>query len=131
MHQKLILRRRDGSMTRCTTYSHFSAAFQSIKVINTDGKVDSVPLSELKAIFFVKDFGGNPHYHAHGDFSDESPKAGKAVKVTFHDGEIMRGRVINMSEGHSGFFIFPADPLDNNEKVFIVRSPDLKVEVEG
>ncbi len=131
MHQKLILRRRDGTMERCSTYSHFSAAFRSIKVIDTDGKVASVPLSELKAIFFVKDFGGNPHYHANTDFSDESPKAGQIVKVTFHDGETMRGRVINMSEGHSGFFMFPADPLDNNEKVFIIRSDDIRVEVEA
>ena len=131
MHQKLILRRRDGTMARCSTYSHFSAAYKSIKVINTDGKVESVSLADLKAIFFVKDFGGNPRYHAHTDFSDESPKAGQVVKVTFHDGETMRGRVINVAEGRSGFFIFPADPLDNNERVFIVRSPDVRVEVEA
>lgn len=131
MRRKLILRRRDGGMVRCETFSHFSAAFRDIKIINTSGDVESVPLSDLKAIFFVRDFQGNPSYQPHGDFVEESPKAGQAVRVTFHDGEVLRGRVINLSEGASGFFLFPADPLDNNERVFVVRSPELRVEVEG
>lgn len=131
MRRKLILRKRDGSMVRCETFSHFSAAFRDIKIINTAGEVESVPLSDLKAIFFVRDFEGNAGYHAHADFVEESPKAGQAVKVVFHDGEVLRGRVINFSDGASGFFVFPADPLDNNERVFVVRSSDLKVEVEG
>ena len=131
MRRKLILRKRDGSMVRCETFSHFSAAFRDIKVINTAGEVASVPLADLKAIFFVRDFEGNPNYKAHGDLGEESPKAGQVVKVTFYDGEFLRGRVLNLSESGSGFFLFPADPLDNNERVFVVRSPDLKVEVEG
>lgn len=131
MRRKLILRKRDGSMVRCETFSHFSAAFRDIKVIDTTGAVSSVPLADLKAIFFVRDFEGNPHYKAHGEFVEESPKAGQVVKVTFHDGETLRGRVLNISESGSGFFVFPADPLDNNERVFVVRSPDIKVEVEG
>jgi len=131
MRRKLILRRRDGSMVRCETFSHFSAAFRDIKIINTAGDVESVPLSDLKAIFFVRDFEGNPNYQSHGDFVEESPKAGQAVRITFHDGEVLRGRVLNFSEGASGFFVFPADPLDNNERVFVVRSPNLTVEVEG
>jgi len=131
MRRKLILRRRDGSMVRCETFSHFSAAFRDIKIINTAGEVESVPLSELKAIFFVRDFAGNPNYQPHGDFVEESPKAGQAVRITFHDGEVLRGRVLNFSDAASGFFVFPADPLDNNEKVFVVRSPELTVEVEG
>lgn len=130
MRRKLILRKRDGSMVRCETFSHFSAAFRDIKIINTGGEVESVPLSDLKAIFFVRDFEGNPHYHAHADFVEESPKAGQAVKVTFHDGEVLRGRVLNFSDGASGFFVFPADPLDNNERVFVVRTPELVVEME-
>lgn len=130
MRKKIILRKRDGSMVRCETFSHFSAAFKHLKVINTAGEVESVPLADLKAIFFVREFGGNPGYKAHGEFVEESPKAGQPVKVTFHDGEIIRGRVLNLSEASSGFFIFPADPLDNNERVFVVRAPDTQVELE-
>jgi hypothetical protein len=38
---------------------------------------------------------------------------------------------LNLAEGASGFFLFSSDPLDNNVKVFVVRSPDTKVEVVG
>ncbi len=128
--RKLILRKRDGTMVRCETHTHFSAAFKTLKVIGTDGQVAAVSLDDLKAIFFVRDFQGNPNYQPQQEFSEESPKAGQAVRVTFHDGEVLRGRVLNMADGQRGFFMFPADPLDNNERIFIVRSADLRVEVE-
>ncbi len=131
MQEKIVLRMKDGSMRKCSTYSHFSAAFTKMKVVTTEGKVESVDLSDLKAIFFVYEFEGNPGYKAGGDFEEASPKAGRIVRVCFQDGEVIRGRVLNLAEGRSGFFLYPADPLDNNRKVFVVRSPGTRVEVEG
>ncbi|HNQ78958.1 MAG TPA: hypothetical protein PK747_00385 [Acidobacteriota bacterium] len=130
MAEKLILRKRDGSMLRCTSRIPFSAAFHKITVLDQDGKVLKFPLSELKAIFFVKDFDGNPHYKAGREFGEGSPRAGRIFSVAFHDGEVIKGRVLNLAEENSGFFLYPADPLDNNEKVFIVRSDDLRVTPE-
>jgi len=129
--RKVVLRRRDGSMVKCSTYSHFSAAYTFIKVVTTEGKVESVPISDLKAIFFVKDFTGNPSYKAGKDFGIGSPLAGATVRVTFEDGELLRGKVLNFAEDRQGFFLFPADPHDNNERVFVVRSPETRVEVES
>ena len=129
-HKKIVLRMRDGSMVKCSTFSHFSAAFTKIKVVTSEGKVESMPLDELKAIFFVREFGGNPSYKAHKSFGDGSPKAGTSVKVKFADGEMLRGKVINFCEGGRGFFLFPADPMDNNERVFVIRGPGTEVEIE-
>lgn len=131
MRQKIILRMRDGRLKKCTTFSHFSAAFAKIKVLTTEGWVETVDLSDVKAIFFVREFEGNPNYKASNEFNEGSPKAGMAVKVTFADGEVMRGKVINLAEKSGGFFLFPADPKDNNRKVFVVRARDTIVEVEG
>jgi hypothetical protein len=128
--QRVILRKKDGSMVRCSTYSHFSAAFKSIKIVMAGGGVESVALDDLKAIFFVKDFGGNPEYKAHREFVVGSPRAGRAVRVTFDDGEILRGKVINLAEDRPGFFMFPADPKDNNHKVFVVRGTGVLVDLE-
>ncbi|MEJ2366829.1 MAG: hypothetical protein P8Z49_00390 [Acidobacteriota bacterium] len=130
MAQKLILRKRDGQMIRCETNTHFSSSLRELKVIGTDGGIRSVPLNDLKAVFFVQDFEGNPAYRPTSEYSEESPKAGKSVTVTFPDGEILRGRVLSIPEGGAGFFLFPADPLENNEKVFVVRAPDVVVEVD-
>jgi hypothetical protein len=128
--QKVILRLKDGTMVKCDTYSHFSAAYKNIKVVTAGGKVESVPLEDLKAIFFVRDYSGNPDYKAHGNFVPGSPKAGQAIKVTFEDGEVLSGKVINLAEDRPGFFMFPADPKDNNERVFVVRSPGTQIQME-
>ncbi len=53
------------------------------------------------------------------------------VKVTFGDGEKLCGKVINLAEEASGFFLFPPDPMDNNLKIFVVRAPGLGVEVDA
>ena len=129
MRQKVILRMRDGQMKRCTTFSHFSAAYTKIKVLTTDGEVESVDLADLKAIFFVRDFAGNPDYRPLKEFVPDSPKAGLSVTVRFGDGEMLRGKVINLAEQCPGFFLFPADPNENNLKVFVVRAVDTAVEV--
>jgi hypothetical protein len=130
MRQKIVLRMRDGRLKKCTTFSHFSAAFAKIKVLTIEGWVETVNLSDVKAIFFVREFEGNPAYKARKDFHEGSPKAGRAVTVRFADGEVMRGKVINLAEKSGGFFLFPADPNDNNLKVFVVRAQDTIVEVE-
>ena len=131
MRQKIVLRMRDGSLEKCSIYSHFSAAYRKLKVVDTDGKLKTVDLHEVKAIFFVRDHVGDPGYQPSREFTEASPKAGKVVKVTFHDGEILTGRVLNLAEGANGFFLFPPDPRDNNLKVFVVRAPDTRIEVAG
>jgi hypothetical protein len=130
MGQKIVLRMKDGSMKKCSTHTHFSAAYRHIKVVTMKGEVETVALDDVKAIFFVKAFEGDPGYKAGREFTEDSPKAGQAVCVTFGDGEIIRGRVLNMAEERQGFFLFPADPRDNNEKVYVVRAPDARIEVE-
>lgn len=130
MDQDLVLRMRDGSMKRCRIRTPFAAGVTRIQVVTAEGRVETVPLSKMKAIFFVRDPEGNPTYKRGNEFTEGSPAAGTAVKVIFPDGEVMRGRVLNPAKHRSGFFLFPADPLDNNVKVFVVRSPDVVVEVE-
>jgi hypothetical protein len=131
MAEKLILRKRDGSMLKCSSRIPFSAAFTTISVLNEEGKVLKIPLVELKAIFFVKHFEGNPDYKAGKEFCEGSPRAGKIITVSFHDGEIIKGRVLNLAEEKRGFFLYPADPQDNNEKVFIVRSEEVTIKMES
>lgn len=131
MGEKVVLRMKDGTMKKCSTHTHFSAAYRHIKVVTVSGEVETVDMADVKAIFFVKAFEGDPGYKAGRDFTEGSPRAGKVVRVTFGDGETIRGRVLNMAEQRRGFFLFPADPRDNNEKVYVVRAPDARIEVES
>ena len=80
-----------------------------------------VELSDLKAVFFVRDFEGNPQYQERKQFLDgEKPPQGRKVEVTFKDGEMLVGTTLGYDPHRSGFFIFPVDPQANNLRVFAV-----------
>jgi hypothetical protein len=77
-------------------------------------------LKELKAVFFVRDFTGNPLYHERKEYLNGEKPSGSKVEVTFMDGEVLVGS--NYDVKPHGFFFFPADPKSNNLKVFAVSS---------
>ena len=88
-----------------------------------------IVISDLKAVFFVKDFEGDKNrQEAKG--LDNLP-AGKKIRAQFKDGEMVAGytHVLNME--HPGFFLIPADPKSNNERIFIVFSSLSQLEVDG
>jgi hypothetical protein len=79
-----------------------------------------VRLAELKALFFVKEFAGNPGYKEQTPAHAAQP--GAKVEVTFSDGETRIGFTETLSSGSLGFFLTPADPNSNNERVFVIAS---------
>ncbi len=84
------------------------------------GETSEIKISELKGVFFVKTFAGNPAHHERKDF--ERPGMGKRIQVKFKDGEMLIGYTSGYSPDRAGFFVFPADPESNNEKVFVVMA---------
>ncbi len=84
----------------------------------------------LKAIFFVKDFFGNKDYQKVRNFDDERFKvtpSQKKVVIFFEDGEEIYGTCYNFGRYEDGFFVFPLDPEDNNERIFVVRKAIVKI----
>jgi len=79
-----------------------------------------VQVADLKGIFFVKSFGGNPGARYKTDV--ERTGMGKKIQVEFADGEILVGYTSGYSAARTGFFVFPVDPDDNNEKVYVVTA---------
>jgi hypothetical protein len=78
----------------------------------------SVRIAELKALFFVKDFAGDP---SHKEVPSTSPLPGKRIEVTFSDGEKLIGSSVAYNPRNLGFFMQPADPAGNNERIFVVN----------
>jgi hypothetical protein len=81
-----------------------------------------VQVSELKAVFFVKDFAGNPEYNDRKEFDPSKPVSGRKIRVEFKDGEVIVGTTQGYQPGRPGFFVVPADPQSNNERCFVVSS---------
>jgi hypothetical protein len=81
-----------------------------------------IMVKNLKAIFFVKDFEGNPDYSERRNFSVTDRAQGKKIEVVFKDGERVVGSTMGYDRSRLGFFIVPVDMNGNNERVYVVQS---------
>ena len=90
------------------------------------GESVEVKVAEAKGVFFVKTFQGNAGATSRTDV--ERVGMGKRIQVDFSDGERLVGYTSGYSPARPGFFVFPADPEDNNEKVFVVTAATRSVE---
>ena len=85
-----------------------------------DGSITDIVVEDLKAVFFVKDFEGNKdHRDSYNDIFDN---AGRKTRVEFLDGETIYGYTLGYSPERQGFYLTPADPAGNNERIFVVLS---------
>jgi len=83
-----------------------------------------IKFSPLKAVFFVKDFIGNKDYKKVRTFNIDikiTPSQRKLI-INFKDGENLYGTSHNYGRFKMGFFVYPIDPKDNNERIFVVRT---------
>ena len=83
-----------------------------------------INFDSLKAVFFVKDFAGNKNYKKVRKFDVKTkvtPGQRKLI-VKFKDGENLYGTSHSYGRYKIGFFVYPIDPKDNNERIFIIHS---------
>jgi hypothetical protein len=81
-----------------------------------------IAIKDLKALFFVKDFEGNPSHERKQDFDEGRVYQGRKAVITFIDGEKLAGTVLSYDEERPGFFIVPVDEQGNNTRAFIVSA---------
>jgi hypothetical protein len=86
-----------------------------------------VALADLKAVFFVKDFAGNPEHHERKIFDPLRPPAGRKLRVVFNDGEVIVGSTTGYQPDRPGFFLEPADPQSNNERCYVIAAATREV----
>jgi len=88
-----------------------------------------IKFSSLKAVFFVKDFTGNKDYKKVRTFNIDikvTPSQRKLI-VNFKDGEHLYGTSHSYGRYKVGFFIYPIDPKDNSERIFVIRKAIEKI----
>lgn len=122
MQNKIVVRYQDGKMIKGYT-SDFMTNKDVFHV--TDGPSSTrtpveVRVPELKAIFFVKDLVGNRGHAEKKLFDPSKPVTGRKIQVIFKDGERLVGTTQGYQPGRIGFFLVPADPGANNERVYVV-----------
>jgi hypothetical protein len=119
---KVVVRTREGKV-----YAGFSrkedVGSETIKILDQKGEEKSFSLDELKGLFFVKDFKGDPEYDPVKFLNTNSVKASIWVHVEFEDGEVIEGMVRDhMSLLNSpGFYLWPSDEDTNNGLIYVVK----------
>lgn len=108
---------------RTKGYVHnFSSLEESFDLLPQEnplhGKGMKVALKDLKAVFFVWDFTGNPE--PLDSLREDRPMQRGGIEVTFRDGEKIVGRPEGYNSQRIGFFIYPANPKGNNIRIFVV-----------
>ena len=123
---RAVAHMRDGTLIRGRT-DDFRPGCEvfTVSTMPDRGKV-RVPVSELKAVFFVRSFTGDPN-HVQSNVFEDGTRVGRRVWVVFADGEELAGRVLSTKSNHDGFFLFPSDPGSNLERAWIVMSNTRKV----
>jgi hypothetical protein len=116
--QKVVARFRDGHLVRGYT-ADFHPAKPQLHLSAEPHSNDTLflQLSQLKALFFVRDFKGDEMRVDRQEFG--SAPQGRKVAVTFQDGETLLGSTLGYRGEGAGFFVHPADPRSNNLRVFV------------
>jgi len=122
---KVVARFVDGHMLKGFT-NDFMPAKDHFHVALAEAPLGSKPVDvqtkDLKALFFVKEFAGNPQHEERKDFDPSRPVVGRKIRVLFNDGEVVVGTTQGYQPGRPGFFIVPADPNSNIERCYVVSS---------
>jgi hypothetical protein len=127
MRNKVVLHFIGGRIRKGTSEDFFPNKDRFHFQDNDQPGIHQIRVADLKAIFFVKTFEGRPEYNECHDI--ERSGFGRRIKVCFKDGETQIGYTQGFSPGRPGFFVFPADPDSNNERIFVSASATSQIEL--
>jgi hypothetical protein len=121
--QKVVARYREGGMLKGYTMDFHPSRGQISLWPTIDARPSErsiVPLTRLKALFFVKDFAGDgTHVPV---IPGAKRMAGRAIEITFFDREILQGTTLGYRPDAVGFFVTPDDSRGNNQRVFVITA---------
>jgi len=129
---KVVLHTRKHQIYRGFSKKEFIG--DSVRILDENGKESSYPLTDLKAVFFVREFNGDPAYDEVLFLRKEQPRPWLWVHVEFEDGEVIEGRIKNDEEiinGSKGFFVWISDEFANSESVFVVKESIRRFKIMG
>jgi hypothetical protein len=119
---KLVVRFLDGRLLKGFSQDFHPSRphFHIAPAINAKERPVLVPMPQLKAVFFVRDFDGNPDFVESRTFDGTEP--GRRIEVTFLDDEVLVGTTLGYRPDGTGFFVSPADRQGNNLRIFVLPS---------
>jgi hypothetical protein len=127
---KVVIRFIDSRIVKGTTADFVPAKDLFHVNVTTDSagaKPVEIHMSDLKAVFFVKDFTGDSQHAESNEFDPSHPPAGRKIRVEFKDGEVLVGTTTGYQAGRPGFFLVPADLGSNIDRCYVIAAATRKV----
>jgi hypothetical protein len=122
-HKKVIIRK----MTRDTLSGYVTPANfvvdGKVEVLNQSGNLVRIDLSEVKCVYFVRDFNDLETF-SRKTFTTRPRTEGLWVRLTFKDNDITEGLMPNdLTQLHAdGFLLNPPDTRANTQRMFVPKS---------
>ena len=121
-HKKVIVRKIDrDTVNGYVAPAHFVREGK-LELLNTAGNVVAIELSEIKCVFFVREFSDSDSL-ARKTFTTRPRAEGLWVRIKFRDGEILEGLMPNdlSLTTAEGFLVNPPDLRSNVQRMFVPR----------
>ena len=119
---KVVIRTRDGKVIPGFAKRELS---DPVKIITEQGKEQTFDPEKLKAVFFVKDFKGDPEYDEVKFLDRQKASPMIWVQMEFFDSEVLEGKIENNNVellSSPGFYLWSSDPDSNNKCVYVIKS---------
>ena len=132
-YKKVVVRRLDHGVVKGFVDSASYLGPGGIEMLDREGRAVVIPLPEIKAVFFVREFEGNPQRSERKLFLSRPRMAGLWVQITFKDHEVLEGLLPSnlVESGPEGFLVTPADLYSNNLRIFVPRTALSRINVLG
>ena len=131
--KKVVVRKIDAALIKGYADSDGYLNASGIELLDQEGHMVSIPIEEVKGVYFVRDFEGDPSRPERKVFQSRPKLDGLWIRMTFRDREVLEGLLDNnlLRLGTEGFLVTPADLGSNNTRVFEPRGALGSVEVLG
>jgi hypothetical protein len=120
-HKKVVVRKMDRDALNGYVGSSFIVDGK-LEMLNTSGNVVMIDLSDVKGIYFVREFGDSEGL-VRKTFTTRPRSEGLWVRLRFRDNEVMEGMMPNNLQqmAPEGYYINPPDTRSNTQRIFIPR----------
>lgn len=131
-HKKVIVRKMDRDAVSGFVAPGAFLSEGKVVILNTAGKVVGIELSDIKGVYFVREFTDSEML-SRKTFTTRPRTEGLWVRLEFKDGEVLEGMMPNdlAQIPPEGVTINPPDTRANTQRIFIPRSALASLTVLG
>lgn len=130
-HKKIVVRKLDGDEVKGFANTASFLGSEGVEMLDLNGRFVTVPLAEVKGVYFVRDFEAGPARRERKTFLTRPKIGGLWVRLTFIDNDFMEGVIPNnlKTQQEPGLMIIPPDFSANNLKIYIPKAALRELEV--